>query len=248
MHLLERKSKFLPTKRTARYFEEEEAPGPSAPAADSQSEAQPGRKFPNRHVCVLQNLVNKAEMNGTAVRVISYDDEEKHYVVGVSNPRGYWTCKEQYLRSLDPPPAAKSAGEVTSALGANLTFSDCGIDKESGQPTLDPLERPVHRQYGKAHSAALTARIEAILKKYESVFGKDISQACKFKPMKIELIPNKVLPASPTYWRNSPEQRKEVRNQLQSMLDMSIVKASDTAVVSNVLMVKRPCRASSGSL
>jgi hypothetical protein len=179
-------------------------------------------------------------MNGTAVRIINYDDDDKHYIIGVANPRGYWTCREQFLRSLETPIVAKAKGEVTSALEPNLSFAECGIDRESGQPTLDPLERPVHRQYGKAHSSTLTARIEAILKKYESVFSKDISQACKFKPMKIELIPNKVLPASPTYWRNSPEQRKEVRNQLQSMLDMNIVRASDTAVVSNVLMVKRP--------
>jgi hypothetical protein len=237
-HLLGRKDKFMPTSRTARYFEE--VPCEPEPKEGVQSDALPERKFPNRHVCVLQNLVNKAEMNGTAVRIINFDAEEQHYIVGIANPRGYWTCKEHYLRSLDPPPAAKVAGEATSALAPNLSFADCGIEKESGQPTLDPLERPVHRQYGKEYSAALTARIEAILKKYEHVFGKDISQACKFKPMKIELIPNKVLPASPTYWRNSPEQRKEVRNQLQSMLDMNIVSASDTAVVSNVLMVKRP--------
>lgn len=161
-HLLGRKDKFMPTPRTARYFEEE--PCAPAPMASETPGAPQERKFPNRHVCVLQNLVNKAELNGTVVRIINYDADEKHYIVGIANPRGYWTCREQYLRSLDPPPAAKAAGEVPSALAANLSFADCGIDKESGQPTLDPLERPVHRQYGKQYSAALTARIEAILK------------------------------------------------------------------------------------
>ena len=230
------KSAFKPTAKTARYFLDEPACAP-APIPPPQPDGQ-GQKFPNRHVCVLQNLVNKAEMNGTAVRIISWNEDEKTYNVGISNPRGYWTCREEFLRSLDPPASAQSA--PASALAAGLTFASCGIDTESGQPTLDPLERPVHRQYGKQVSAELTARIEIILKRFEDVFGKDITKPCKFRPMRIELIANAILPSNPKYWRNSPEQRKEVRNQLQSMLDMNIVRASDTAVVSNVLMVKRP--------
>jgi len=232
-HLLGNKT-WRPNRRTERYFMD----GPAEPAPKAANPGLPeGPKFPNRHVCVLQNLINRAELNGTPVRIISWNEEERTYNVGISNPRGYWTCREEFLRSLDPAP--KPAKQV-SALKQDLTFADCGIDTESGQPTLDPLERPVHRQYGKQVSAELTARIADILKKFEDVFGKDITQPCKFRPMKIELIPNKVLPANPRYWRNSPAQRAEVRVQLQSMIDMKIVRASDTAIASNVLMVKRP--------
>jgi hypothetical protein len=239
-HLLG-KNASRPSARTARYFMDE--PVAKAPAVAEPESNDTGQKFPNRHVCVLQNLQNKAELNGKAVRIIEYDAEQKHYVIGIANPRSYWTCKEEYLRTLDPEPE-KPHGRDTrhpkSANEPNLSFADCGVDAESGQPTLDPLQRPVHRQFGKEFSPELTARINAILEKYKDVFGKDISQPCKFRPMKIDLIPNGILPANPRYWRNSPEQRKEVRTQLQSMIDMKIVRASDTAVVSNVLLVKRP--------
>ncbi len=110
-HLLGRKDTFLPTSRTARYFEEE--PCTPDPIAGMQSDTLPERKFPNRHICVLQNLSNKAELNGTVVRIINYNADEQHYIVGIANPRGYWTCKEHYLRSLDPPPADKVAGTAT---------------------------------------------------------------------------------------------------------------------------------------
>jgi hypothetical protein len=223
---------------SARYFLDEPFVPKETPASANPDATESERKFPNRHICVLQNLVNKPELNGTAARIVGWDTENKVYHIGIANPRSYWSCREEFLRSLDPPPAAKSA--LKSAGEPNLTFADCGVDTESGQPTLDPLERPVHRQYGKQVSEALTQKINAILKKYEEVFGKDITKPCKFRPMKIELVPNAVLPANPRFWRNSPEQRKEVRVQLQSMLDMRIVQASDTAVVSNVLMVKRP--------
>jgi hypothetical protein len=231
-----------PSARTMRYFMNDEPVAKAAAVTDPVANDS-GQKFPNRHVCVLQNLQNRAELNDKAVRIIEYDAEQQHYVIGIANPRSYWTCKEEYLRTLDPVPVKPHRRDLRrhkSAQEPDLTFADCGVDAESGQPTLDPLQRPVHRQYGKEFSPELTAKINELLKKYEKVFSKDISQPCKFRPMKIELIPNKILPANPRYWRNSPEQRKEVRTQLQSMIDMNIVQASDTAVVSNVLLVKRP--------
>jgi hypothetical protein len=200
---------------------------PFAEAAPGRAAEGTARRFANGQCVTLQNLVTQAELNSKPARIVDYDEEQSKYVISVSSPLGYWYAAEDKLRSIDPPPAKDD-------------YTACGIEMSSGQPTLDPLVKPVHRQYGSQYSPELTEKINALLEKYKNVFGKDISQPCKFKPMKIELIPGATLPRNPRGWKNSPAQRAEVRSQLQSFLDMGIVRASTTAIVSNVLLVKRP--------
>jgi hypothetical protein len=170
---------------------------------------------------------DELELNNKPARVVSFDSETNKYTISLANPRGYWYATEDKLKSIDPPPAKDD-------------FKACGIEQSTGQPTLDPLDKPVHRQYGKNVSPKLTARINILLEKYKNVFGKDVSKPCKFRPMGIELIPGANLPRNPRYWKNSPAQRAEVRRQLQDFMDMGIVTPSKTAIVSNVLLVKRP--------
>ena len=185
------------------------------------------QRFATGQCVVLKNLINHHELNGKPARVVNYDEQTMLYAVSLASPKGYWWASDDKLKSIDPLPAKDD-------------FKACGIDPSSGQPTLDPLAKPVHRQYGSEHSKALTARITALLEKYKHVFGKDVSQPCKFRPMMIELIPGANLPRNPRHWKNSPAQRAEVRAQLQSFIDMGVVRASTTAIVSNVLLVKRP--------
>jgi hypothetical protein len=201
---------------------------------DPFAEAEPGksaegtaRRFVNGQCVTLQNLVTQSELNNKPARIVDYDEDKSKYVISVSSPLGYWYATEDKLKSIDPLPTKDD-------------YTACGIDMSSGQPTLDPLIKPVHRQYGKQFSPEATEKINELLEKYKHVFGKDISRPCKFKPMKIELIPGAVLPRNPRSWKNSPAQRAEVRAQLQSFIDMGIVRASSTAIVSNVLLVKRP--------
>jgi hypothetical protein len=207
----------------ARYFMEvEEEGGKVAPAPHPAT-----TKFVKGQMVLLQNLVTNHDLNGKPARVVNYDEDTKRYAISIATPRGFWWAKETHLKALDPPRERDD-------------YVACGIDRESGQPTLDPLEKPVHRQYGKEYSAELTAKIKALLEEYKDVFGKDLTKPCKFRPMSITLVPNPILPRNPRYWKNSPAQRAEVRKQLQSMIDMKVVRASTTAIVSNVLLVKRP--------
>jgi hypothetical protein len=218
-----------------RYFME----GWTPPLQPKENDAQP--KFPYGHVAVLQNLQNFPALNGCPARVLQCDDDNK-YVIHVASQqappdhRGYWKCGEQFLRSLDPvkPP---SSGPISAA---TADLADMGIDHESGNPTLDPEHRPVHRQFGQPISARLTEQIRLLREKYAETFGTDIRKPCKFKPMGIELVPNAVLPRSPRFWKNSPEMRAEVRRQLQKLIADNVVVPSTTAIVSNVLLVKRP--------
>ena len=185
------------------------------------------QRFQAGQCVILQNLVTHSELNDKPARIIEFKEDTGKYVVSVANPRGYWYATEDKLKSIDPKPTKDD-------------YTACGIDMSTGQPTLDPLAKPVHRQYGNAYSPELTIRINALLLKYKDVFGKDVTQPCKFKPMEIKLIPGANLPSNPRRWKNSPVQREEVRTQLQSFLDMGIVRPSTTNVVSNVLLVKRP--------
>ncbi len=224
-HLLKVSGATAPTVTQAkqhRYFME-----PFAEAEKVQATEATARRFSNGQCVTLQNLVTQVEMNNTPARIVAYDEDTKKYVISVSKPLGYWYATEDKLKSIDPLPEKDD-------------YAACGIDQSTGQPTLDPLAKPIHRQYGNPYSLELTQKINALLAKYTHVFGKDISKACKFKPMKIELVPGANLPRNPRCWKNSPAQRAEVRAQLQSFLDMGIVRASETAIVSNVLLVKRP--------
>jgi hypothetical protein len=221
-HLLGLSAPSLQQAKQHRYFMDPMSQAAAVPTAETTS-----RRFANGQCVTLQNLVTQHDMNNKPARVVDYDEEKSKYVISVSSPLGYWYATEDQLRSIDPLPTKDD-------------YTACGIDMSTGQPTLDPLSKPVHRQYGNPYSPELTIRINNILEKYKHVFGKDITQPCKFKPMKIELIPGANLPRNPRSWKNSPAQRAEVRAQLQSFIDMGVVRASSTAIVSNVLLVKRP--------
>ncbi len=214
-HVLERKEI---SERRAKYFMNPE---------EEEEKSSSSRTFANGACVILQNLVTHCELNSKPARIVAYDETTSKYAISIASPRGYWWASEDKLASIDPAPTHDD-------------FAACGIDRSTGQPTLDPLVKPVHRQYGKEVSAELTERCRALIEKYKHVFGKDISRPCKFKPMSITLVPNANLPSNPRYWKNSPAQRAEVREQLQSFLQMGVVRASSTAVVSNVLLVKRP--------
>jgi hypothetical protein len=221
---------------TKRYFMDGWTP-PLKPVTE-----QPRQKFAYGHTAVLQNLQNFPALNDCPARVLNFNDETQRYTIHVASDRaptdmrGYWLCANSFLRSADPIKAESSG--PTSAATADL--EDMGIDHESGNPTLDPAQRPIHRQFGKPVSATLTERIRVLKEKYKDTFGTDIRKPCKFRPMKIELIPNAVLPRCPRFWKNSPAMRTEVRRQLQKLMDDNVVVPSTTAIVSNVLLVKRP--------
>jgi hypothetical protein len=222
-HLLGKSISTLKEAKQQRYFMNAEGQEPD----DKKEHTSSTQRFCNGQCVILQNLVTHSDLNDKPARIVTYNDETSKYVISLSNPRGYWHATEDKLKAIDPP-ATKD------------DYTACGIDKSTGQPTLDPLAKPIHRQYGKQYSPELTAKIEALIAKYKEVFGKDITTPCKFRAMKIDLIPGANLPSNPRYWKNSPAQREEVRTQLQGFMDMGIVRPSNTSVVSNVLLVKRP--------
>ena len=218
-----------------RYFMDQWQP-PIKPAASDVP------KFAYGLTAVLQGLANFATLNDCPARVLNFDHETSKYTIHVASERapaelrGYWLCSEQFLRSADPLKQPRD-GPVSSA---NADLADMGIDHESGNPTLDPDHRPVHRQFGKAISVELTEKIRLLKEKFKEIFSTDIRKPCKFRPMGIQLVPNAVLPRSPRFWKNSPEMRNEVRKQLQKLLADNVVIPSTTTIVSNVLLVKRP--------
>ena len=199
-------------------------------------------KFTYGLTAVLQGLHNFAMLNDCPVRILNYDADTNKYTIHVASERapaelrGYWLSSEQFLRSADPLKQSRTG----PASAATADLEDMGIDHESGNPTLDPEHRPVHRQFGKAISTELTEKIRLLKEKYKEIFSTDIRQPCKFRPMGIQLVPNAVLPRSPRFWKNSPEMRNEVRKQLQKLLADNVVIPSTTTIVSNVLLVKRP--------
>ncbi len=198
--------------------------------------------FAYGHTAVLQHLRNFTALNDCPARILNFDDESKKYTIHVASERaptdmrGYWLCSEAFLRSADPI-KPRQTGPITAA---TADLADMGIDHESGNPTLDPEHRPIHRQFGKHISTALTEKIRLLKEKYKAIFSTDIRQPCKFRPMGIQLVPNAILPRSPRFWKNSPEMRNEVRKQLQKLLADNVVVPSTTSIVSNVLLVKRP--------
>jgi hypothetical protein len=217
-----------------RYFMDGWSP-PLKPVAPSQT-------FAYGHTAVLQHLQNFPGLNDCPARVLNFDADTKRYTIHVASDRapaelrGYWLCADSFLRSADPIKLPHS-GPVSSA---TADLEDMGIDHESGNPTLDPEQRPIHRQFGNPVSATLTERIRLLKEKYKDTFGTDIRKPCKFKPMKTQLKDNAILPRCPRFWKNSPEMRAEVRRQLQKLIDDNVVIPSNTAIVSNVLLVKRP--------
>jgi hypothetical protein len=233
-HLLSPPGTFVPPRKHARFFEPVafNASTFNSHRASTTPAEVPSleRAFINNQMVMFKNLQNHANLNGVPARVMSFDEEVGKYIVSVSKPRGFWYVDEKFLQSLEPKKSTMT----------DWGAKDMGIDLESGQPTLDPLERPAHRQYGAQYSPGLTARINELTKEFAIIFSSDVTEPCGFKPMKIKLKDNAILPRNPRLWKNSPLIRAEVRRQLQKMIDMKIVTKSTTAVVSNVLMVKRP--------
>ncbi len=236
-HLLRPKDIFVPSKKFARYFEPiafnamQAANSLQVPVAVPVAPTDgPTRIFTDNQMVLLTGLVNHADLNGTPARIMSYDSESNKYTISIAKPRGYWLIQEQFMKAIETVKKGKS----------DIGPQELGIDPESGQPTLDPLQRPVHRQYGNFFSRELTSRIAELLEKYKQIFSTDVTEPCNFKSMKIKLKPNAILPRNARLWKNSPLIRAEIRRQLQKMIDMKIVTKSSSAIVSNVLMVKRP--------
>jgi hypothetical protein len=127
------------------------------------------------------------------------------------------------------------------ATAVDANFHEVGID-DGGMPIEDveSAPRPVHRQFGKQYSAALTLRINELLDKYKKLFDDDISEPCDFEEMDIVLKPNAILPNKARYYKNTPAMREEVRRQVEEQLAMGIIEKAQSPVVSNVLLVKRP--------
>ena len=121
---------------------------------------------------------------------------------------------------------------------ADAGFDDVGIDA-SGQPDID-LKNIVHRQFGAEYSKDLTRRIEALKAQFPSVFTNDVTEPCEFEPMRINLIPNAILPSKARFYRNTPKMREEIRRQIQEQLEWGVVRKCVTPYVSDVLLVKRP--------
>jgi hypothetical protein len=121
---------------------------------------------------------------------------------------------------------------------ANAGFEDVGIDT-SGQPDIE-LKCVKHRQFGAEYSASLTSRIEELKKRFPQVFTTDVTEPCLFEPMKINLIPNAILPTKARHYRNTPKMRDEVKRQIQEQLEWGCIRKCVTPHVSDVLLVKRP--------
>lgn len=237
------KPSYMP-KQHNRFFDSETLQPPTKKVATTSVDSSEASSalFCYGQTAVLQNLKNYAMLNDVPVRILSYDTDTNKYTINIVTMqakqefRGYYTCAEHYLRALEQKKTTRKGPPTVG----DCDYADIGIDAESGQPTLDPTARPVHRQFGKVVSEQLQRRIKELIEKYRIIFGTDIRTPCKFAPMKIELVPNAKLPRNPRFWKNSPTMREEVRTQLQKMIDAGVVGASNTAIVSNVLLVKRP--------
>ncbi len=204
----------------------------SLPAAAPHSEAlfEPGT------VVEFVNCTRLTEFNGKLGRLYEQcDDDTKRWkirVLGRNHGQFVIASNDNFVRHVEQK-------RFTSATDAN--FHDVGID-DSGMPIESDVDapKPVHRQFGKEYSAELTRRIKEVVARYPQLFDGDISQACDFEEMDIQLKPNAILPSKARYYRNTPLMREEVRRQIQEQLDAGIISKMPTAVVSNVLMVKRP--------
>jgi len=214
-------------------LEAEQKP-PVARTVNSDAIPQP-QPFVNGTIVRFQNCKRLPEFNGKLGRL--YDE---------TNVPGTWR-----IRVL-----GKDGGQFVSANTANFVihesqrqfvsaadanFHDVGLD-DGGMPveSADDMPKPVHRQFGKEYSAELTRKIKELVAKYPQLFDGDISEQCLFEEMDILLKPNSILPSRSRYYRNTPRMKEEVRRQVQEQLDMGIISKAQTAVVSNVLLVKRP--------
>ena len=58
--------------------------------------------------------------------------------------------------------------------------------------------------------------------------------------MRINLVPNVILPSKSRFYRNTPKMKEEVRSQIQEKLDWGAIRKAETAHCSDILLVERP--------
>ena len=181
------------------------------------------------------NCESFAYFNGCRARVYDIADVKGQYIIRMlGSTKGLWTINECHMSKVLIKTAQPR--EPTSNCAS---FKDCGID-DSGNPEIEEVRKMAHRQFGKSVSERLTAKIAELNARYSDVWSDDISEPCKFEPMKIKLLPNAVLPAHARFYKNTPKMREEVRRQIQEQMDKGIISPAVTPCVSNVLLVKRP--------
>jgi hypothetical protein len=190
--------------------------------------------FVNGAIVKFVDCVRLHDYNGMRGRLYALLDNGRWQVRMLGKDQGHFVTVHPMNIRID-----ESQRQFVSSVDAN--FNSVGID-DSGMPLedLEEAPRPVHRQFGKEYSAELTARIQALLSKYKSLFDDDISEPCDFEEMDIVLKPNAVLPSRARYYRNTPAMREEVKRQVEEQLSMGIIEKAQSPVVSNVLLVKRP--------
>jgi hypothetical protein len=194
----------------------------------------PEGSFANGATVSFVSCVRLQHFNGMRGRLYALQDDGRWQVRVLGKNQGNFVLAHPKNLQVE-----LDQRQFVSSVDAN--FNTVGID-DSGMPLedIEAAPRPVHRQFGKAYSTALTARIQELLAKYKSLFDDDISVPCDFEEMDIVLKPNAILPNRARYYKNTPAMREEVRRQVQEQLDMGIIEKAQSPVVSNVLLVKRP--------
>ena len=194
---------------------------------------QPHSYKPGDYV-VITGASNRTEFNGQRARLYSKEELPGSWLIRVlGKNHGLWRCADKKFSPLSDSEQVRSTPS-----SANAGFDDVGIDA-SGQPDID-LKNIVHRQFGAAYSEDLTRRIEHLKAQFPSVFTNDVTEPCEFEPMRINLIPNAILPSKARFYRNTPKMREEIRRQIQEQLQWGVVRKCVTPYVSDVLLVKRP--------
>jgi hypothetical protein len=209
---------------------------PLATAAVATTPISAEHVFKPGDIVCFNNCTRLPEFNGKLGRLYEIcadtDDKWKIRVLGRDHGQFVTSTPRNFIINVEQK-------RFVSASQAN--YHDIGID-DGGMPieSVEDTPKPVHRQFGKEYSAELTRRIKEVLARFPDLFDGDISVACDFEEMDIKLKPNAILPSKARYYRNTPLMREEVRRQIQEQLDAGIISRAPTAVVSNVLMVKRP--------
>ena len=182
----------------------------------------------------IRNAVTTTDLNGKRVRLYDKSDTPMVWLIRVLGKNsGLWKCHENFMQPLPLPEQSRARPPSTDA-----GFLDVAID-ETGQPTGEPPS-VVHRQFGAEYSKELTAKIEELKARFPAVFTKDVTEPCGFEKMRINLVPNAILPSKSRFYRNTPKMKEEVRRQIQEQLDWGAIRKAETAHCSDILLVKRP--------
>ena len=162
----------------------------------------------------------KPEFNNQRVRLYAKSkDKGMWYVRVLGKNQGLYLCLESRFTALIASEQARSKPAPSQA-----GFDDVGIDA-SGQPQGDETLL-AHRQFGAEYCAELTLRINALKAQYPHVFTYDVSEACLFEPMDIQLIANAILPTKARFYRNTPKMKEEVRRQIQQQISWNALMMS----------------------